>query len=91
MEIFDAGPILVSARENLRSWRESGLATLLEGNPDSSNARPMIITNQSLEFRAVSTMAEITGDDELIVPSGIIKALKLLSGEDAMYLPLDTE
>ena len=84
VDIFDAGPILKAQRENLTTWKNAQGVTLKPGKPDPASARPFLLSNQSLDFRALVTTAETT-DDTLTVAPEIIDALQ---GDKATALPL---
>jgi len=90
IDIFDAGPILTAPRSELRTWKESRLASLLEGNPDAGCSRQFLLMNQSLDFRAIRVNAQPRATDELIVSAKALSTLGLLPGEQAMCLPMET-
>lgn len=86
VDIFDAGPILKAKRDTLKSWQATASVTLQPGSPDPARSRRVLLTNHSLDFRALLTDAELTGNDHLITSPAAIAALG--NPESACMLPV---
>ena len=91
VDIFDAGPILSANLEELSTWNESGLGTILEEEPDPSASGQFLLSNQSLDFRAVIAEAQILQTGEVVLTASVISSLNLSPGDQVMYLQLDTK
>jgi arginine N-succinyltransferase len=85
VDIFDAGPLLKARRESLRTWRAARTAPVAPGRPDGSGP-PVLVTNQSLEFRAVMAPADLSDPELLRLSPACMEALRLESGQPAMYV-----
>ena len=75
VDIFDAGPILRARLDKMKSWRASKKVTLRSGRPDPGKATRAMLTNQSLDFRAVVADVESVSSGELVTSTEVIEAL----------------
>jgi arginine N-succinyltransferase len=87
VDIFDAGPILRARRDTLRTWKNARRAILTAGPPDPRKARTVLLSNLSLNFRALLAQADFSDSQALVVAPETIEALQLESGSEAMYVP----
>lgn len=86
VDIFDAGPILKAHRNKLKTWQHSSIVHLVPGSPDPEKSTRALLTNCSLDFRAVITGVEQSGSGKMVTSPETIEALQ---ATDAMCLPMD--
>lgn len=87
VDIFDAGPALSCAREEIRSVRGSiraevvGISTLTESRPDC------LVGNTSMEFRACLAPVHAAGAGKVYLEPEAAQALQVSKGDFIRFLP----
>ncbi|MEO0982750.1 MAG: arginine N-succinyltransferase [Pseudomonadota bacterium] len=82
VDIFDGGPMVSTARDRIRTIRESRLVKLQRGEV-AEPVRGLAATTELGAFRATLIEGEPRGADEVIVDAAVIDRLKLNPGDTA--------
>lgn len=72
VDIFDAGPLLKAGMHDLASWKAARPARLIAGDPHPDRAVDAIVTNRSLNFRALLAAIEFTPENGVLVSPEVI-------------------
>lgn len=88
VDIFDAGPILKADRSSLKTWKDTLQVKLVPGEPDPAFAQTALLTNQSLDFRALTAEISIGDSDTATTSHEVIACLNLGPDSTALCLPL---
>lgn len=87
VDIFDAGPILKAKRESLRSWRTLSRLRIEPGLPDPPHTRRALLSNLSLDFRALVAPVSLLPDG-LVAHPVMLDRLRVKAGDPVLHLPL---
>lgn len=87
VDIFDAGPLLKARREEIRSIRESRVATVGRIVPRCSDRNDMLISNEDLDLRCALGHVDVNDDGTVDLPRDLALALGVKLGERVRYVP----
>lgn len=89
IDIFDGGPLLRADAEKIRTIRQSRLVEYA-GPPVGQDApsEPFLIANGSLEFRAAAAPIEWRGENAVLFPADLARALEVEPGATVRICPL---
>lgn len=88
VDALEAGPTLESLTENVRSIRQSRLATIETVKEIPPAKDPYILATVSLHFRACLGTIILTGDkNQVIVTEDTADALRIKNGDTIRYVP----
>lgn len=80
VDIFDGGPQLATARRNIRTIRESFVATFEEGDVEGSDEQALISNDVLKSFRVCWSDFAIRGDTRIVLPKETFEALQIRPG-----------
>lgn len=88
VDIFEAGPILSSPVEKVRTVRESQKATVTEVTDEEFLSDIRLLSNTSLDFRAI--LASFAQDTQggIRISRCVANALKVKAGDEIRFAPL---
>ncbi|WP_437226649.1 arginine N-succinyltransferase [Planctomicrobium sp. SH661] len=87
VDIFEAGPMLHSTRDRIRSIRESRAGRVSAVHDNISPGEEFLIASKSDGFRAIRGQLQLTGDGVELSPKSAA-ALKVEVGDPVRYVPL---
>lgn len=88
IDIFDGGPTVICARENIRTIRESRPLRARTGNIENKECvSQMLVANDGIDtFRAIKAAAVIEGDS-IILPPVCAEVLRVNEGDAVLVSP----
>ncbi len=87
VDIFDAGPILRTHRNNLRSWKECIDLRVEVVKKPLHEPQPALVTNKKLEFRATLADVRVTGTGSVLLNENTAVLLGVHPGDIVQVLP----
>lgn len=88
VDIFEAGPVLVCARDKIRSVKESRTATVQRLSDDKPDSQTYIIGNTQLDFRACQGPLSINDDGTVELNKLTAMALRVKVGQRIRYVAM---
>lgn len=88
VDIFDAGPVVICPRDEIRTARESIKAQIAEITDKSIDSPPYVVSNARREFRACQCNLAIDGQGGVILMSPVAEALNANAGDNVRYATL---
>jgi arginine N-succinyltransferase len=89
VDIFDAGPILRARREELKTWEETRTARIAGIHRTLEKPHDVLLTNLSLDFRAIRAEIDIKADCSVCLTPDAAKVLNVNESQQIQYLPLN--
>lgn len=91
VDFFDGGPHVGAKIENIRTVKESSVATIEISDVSLDKETICLLSNELLEFRACQAPAKIdTQSRKIVIDKDTAKNLLLNQGDALRYLPLET-
>ena len=87
VDIFDAGPILRTHREKLRSWRECRQLPASVQSDAILDPQPALVTNNRLDFRATLARVHISKSEKVLLGEDTAALLSVKDGDVIQVLP----
>ncbi len=88
VDIFEAGPVVLCPRDNIRTVRQSLIASLAATKGDPIDSPQYIVSNTHPNFRAAQTNLTINPDNSITLPSETAAALNLSPNDPLRYVTL---
>ncbi len=85
VDIFDGGPTVSCETANIRTIRESRVATIVDMS-DPSPAHVQLVSNRALEFRSVLGTVEPRGEGAVAIDKLTALRLELKLGDSVRYV-----
>lgn len=89
IDIFDAGPTIETNKTNLKTVRESKIATLVDYKEDINKEKSAMISNaKHNNFRAIVDALEVIKQGEVVLSLAAAKQLQITLGDKIRYCVL---
>lgn len=85
VDIFDAGPKVSVQRDKIRAIKESRVGSIAKILSDPIEAETMIISNESLDFKACLGELSLTDNGEICIHQSTAKALNIDLGSKVRF------
>lgn len=86
VDILDAGPFMTAKRKDIRTIREHRKAKISKITPPQNRSSPLLIANQSLDFRACLGNLEAYNDGTIGLPENLANALGVTKGKSIAFV-----
>jgi arginine N-succinyltransferase len=84
VDIFDAGPIMICQRDEIRTIKEAAKVAVVEIGDEVPEARQVLISNTRRAFRACRGMVELKPAGKIRITTSTALALQLKIGDEAL-------
>ncbi len=88
VDIFEAGPVVHCARDEIRAVRESHLATVADIVDDAIEPADKVVANARRDYRAVIAGVEPIEGDNVRITRATAAALQVEQDQQVRYVPL---